>query len=68
LIGKVGLILLLGWALRPCNRSRRDKLDRNVGWIFFVGWALRTCNKSRRDKFDRKRRVDIIGRMGFTPL
>jgi hypothetical protein len=68
LIGNVGWILLVVWDIRRCNRSRRDKLDRKEGWILLVGWALRPCNRSGRDKLDRKRRVDIIDRMGFTPL
>jgi hypothetical protein len=68
LIGNVGWILLVGWALRPCNRSKRDKFDRKSRTDIIVRMGFTPCNSSRRGKLDRKHRVDIIGRMGFTPL
>ncbi len=50
--------LLVGWALRPCDR---ENLERNcrLGYLV-VGWALRPCDWS--ENFDRNCRV------GFTPV
>jgi hypothetical protein len=49
---------LVEWALRPCNRCRRDKgnIKCRVSYLL-VGWALRPCNWVKRDKLYRKGRV-----------
>jgi hypothetical protein len=51
------VILLVGRALRPCNRSRSDELDRKCKVRYLLaGRALRPWKLSRRDEIERKGR------------
>jgi hypothetical protein len=48
---------LVGWALRPCNKSRRAKLDRMLAWDIIVRMGFMPFKRRNGDKLNRKGRV-----------